>query len=38
MASDAELDNTASQRAHQRLGYAEVGRSVHFRRALTEAG
>lgn len=34
MASDAELDNTLSQQAHQRLGYEEVGRSVHFRKAL----
>lgn len=34
MASDAELENTLSQEAHQRLGYAEVGRSVHFRKPL----
>lgn len=34
MASDAELDNLASQAAHARLGYAEVERSVHFRKAL----
>ena len=34
MASDAELANTASQAAHGRLGYAEVGRSVHFRKVL----
>jgi aminoglycoside 6'-N-acetyltransferase I len=38
MASDAELDNTASQRAHQRLGYTEVERIVCFRKALSEAG
>lgn len=34
MASDADLDNTLSQRAHQRLGYEEVERSVHFRKDL----
>lgn len=34
MASDAELTNTASQAAHQRLGYEEVGRTVHFRKVL----
>lgn len=34
MASDAELDNTLSQQAHQQLGYAEVERSVHFRKSL----
>jgi aminoglycoside 6'-N-acetyltransferase I len=34
MASDAELANSGSQAAHGRLGYAEVGRSVHFRKAL----
>lgn len=34
MASDAELYNTLSQQAHQKLGYEEVGRSVHFRKAL----
>lgn len=37
MASDAELDNTQSQAAHLRLGYAEVERSVHFRKALAPA-
>lgn len=36
MASDAELDNTLSQRAHERLGFAEVGRTVHFRKPLGE--
>lgn len=30
MASDADLDNLISQQAHQRLGYAEVGRVVQF--------
>jgi aminoglycoside 6'-N-acetyltransferase I len=34
MASDAELDNTLSQQAHQKLGYEEVERSVHFRKSL----
>lgn len=34
MASDAELANVLSQEAHGRLGYAEVGRSVHFRKEL----
>lgn len=38
MASDAELANTASQAAHGRLGYAEVGRSVHFRKPLPPRG
>jgi aminoglycoside 6'-N-acetyltransferase I len=37
MASDADLDNTASQQAHQRLGYSEVERIVCFRKALSEA-
>jgi aminoglycoside 6'-N-acetyltransferase I len=34
MASDTELANTLSQEAHGRLGYTEVGRSVHFRKPL----
>jgi aminoglycoside 6'-N-acetyltransferase I len=34
MASDAELANIVSQEAHERIGYAEVGRSVHFRKPL----
>jgi aminoglycoside 6'-N-acetyltransferase I len=34
IASDAELDNTPSQLAHERLGYAEVGRVVQFRKPL----
>ena len=34
MASDAELANTGSQAAHGHLGYAEVGRSIHFRKVL----
>lgn len=37
MASDALLDNAVSQRAHARLGYAEVDRVVQFRKALGEA-
>jgi aminoglycoside 6'-N-acetyltransferase I len=32
--SDAELSNELSHSAHQRLGYAEVGRLVHFRKSL----
>ncbi|MFV9506857.1 MAG: GNAT family N-acetyltransferase [Oscillochloridaceae bacterium umkhey_bin13] len=34
LASDAELDNLASQAAHLRLGFQEVGRSVHFCKRL----
>jgi aminoglycoside 6'-N-acetyltransferase I len=34
MASDAGLDNLASHRAHERLGYREVERVVCFRKAL----
>ena len=37
MASDALLDNVGSQRAHERLGYAEVERAVHYRKALDGA-
>ena len=36
MASDALLDNTVSHQAHQRAGYAEVGRVVQFRKPLTD--
>lgn len=36
MASDALLDNVGSQRAHERLGYAEVERAVRYRKALVE--
>ena len=32
--SDAELSNELSHAAHQSLGYAEVGRLVHFRKSL----
>jgi aminoglycoside 6'-N-acetyltransferase I len=34
MASDTEIQNTASQVAHARCGYADVGRVVHFRKDL----
>lgn len=34
MASDALIDNEASQNAHQALGFAEVDRCVHFRKSL----
>jgi aminoglycoside 6'-N-acetyltransferase I len=34
MASDAETDNRVSERAHLALGYEDVGRLVHFRKAL----
>jgi aminoglycoside 6'-N-acetyltransferase I len=34
MASDAEIGNLASQAAHERLGYLEAGRIVHFRKEL----
>jgi aminoglycoside 6'-N-acetyltransferase I len=36
MASDALLDNTVSHEAHQRSGYAEVGRVVQFRKPLID--
>ena len=34
MASDAEIDNTVSQRAHARLGYNETSRLVHLKKEL----
>lgn len=34
MASDAELANRRSEEAHRRLGYVEVGRSIHFMKPL----
>ena len=34
LASDALLENEASQKAHKVLGFEEVERSVHFRKAL----
>ena len=35
MASDAEIENVASQEAHQRLGYDIVARVVAFRKPLS---
>ena len=34
MASDAEINNTISQQAHNRLGYEETSRLVHLRKEL----
>lgn len=34
MASDASLDNMASERAHKALGFAEVERAIRFRKVL----
>ena len=34
MASDAEIDNEVSHRAHAALGFEEVGRVVNFRKTL----
>ncbi|MEP6788602.1 MAG: aminoglycoside 6'-N-acetyltransferase [Acidobacteriota bacterium] len=34
MASDAEIDNDVSQKAHARLGYEETSRLVHLRKEL----
>jgi aminoglycoside 6'-N-acetyltransferase I len=34
MASDAELDNIVSQKAHTRLGYGETSRLVHLKKYL----
>jgi aminoglycoside 6'-N-acetyltransferase I len=34
MASDCEIDNTVSFRAHIALGYEEVERIICFRKAL----
>ena len=36
MASDAELDNVGSQRAHEALGYQETERCVVYRKSLVE--
>ncbi len=36
LASDAELDNEASQAAHLALGFAEVERSVHYHKTLAQ--
>lgn len=38
LASDAELENTLSIRLHGRLGFKEVGRSVHFVKSLDSSG
>ena len=35
MASDAELGNELSQQAHEKLGYTETSRLVHFRKELS---
>ena len=34
MASDAEIDNSISLKAHLRMGYAETSRLVHLRKEL----
>jgi len=34
LASDALVDNRASERAHKALGFEEVERSIHFRKKL----
>ncbi len=34
LASDADIDNLASQQLHQRLGFAETERVVFFKKAL----
>ena len=34
LASDTELDNRASQHAHERLGFTEVDRAVRYRKWL----
>jgi aminoglycoside 6'-N-acetyltransferase I len=34
MASDCEIDNEVSFRAHLAIGYAEVERAIHFRKSL----
>ena len=36
MASDCEVENLVSCRAHSALGYREVERLVHFRKPLIE--
>ncbi len=36
MASDADLNNTASQRAHRAIGYTEMQRLVCFRKSLQD--
>ncbi len=34
LASDTELDNAVSERAHRAYGFDEVERAIHFRKAL----
>ncbi len=34
IASDTEIDNVASQRAHAALGFREVERTVHLKKDL----
>ncbi|MBD2102546.1 GNAT family N-acetyltransferase [Leptolyngbya sp. FACHB-261] len=34
LASNAELENTVSHQAHEAVGFAEVERTVHFRKTL----
>ncbi len=34
VASDARLANVVSHRAHEAVGFSEVERSVHYRKAL----
>lgn len=36
MASDAHVENRTSERCHRALGYEEVARLIHFKRALHE--
>jgi aminoglycoside 6'-N-acetyltransferase I len=38
MASDALIDNTGSQRAHEALGFEVVDRCVHFRKQISKLG
>ena len=38
LASDALLDNVISHAAHRALGFEEVERGVHFRKALDDMG
>jgi aminoglycoside 6'-N-acetyltransferase I len=38
IASDAEITNVGSQRAHVALGYSEVGRSVLYLKSLSLEG
>lgn len=37
IASDAELENTASRSAHRALGYEEIERVVCFRKSLRDS-